>query len=70
MFKTIILQPSLKSICIRSQSFSREGRRNQGRLQKRVELCINASLYMSESIGIIGEVTICFQALVWGNNFN
>lgn len=70
MFKTIILQPSLESICIRSQSFTSEGRRNQGHLQKRAELCINASLYMSESFGIIAEVTTCFQALVWGNHFN
>lgn len=70
MFKTIILQPSLKSICIRSQSFTSEGGRNRGHLQKRVELCINTSLYMSESTGIIGEVKICSQALVWSNNFN
>lgn len=70
MFKTMILKPSLKSICIRSQFFTSEGRKNQGHLRKGAELCINASLYMSESVGIIGEVTICFQALVWGNNFN
>lgn len=67
MFKTTILQPSLKSICIRSQSFTSEGRRSQGHLQERVGLCINTSLYMSESIG---EVPVCFQALVWGNGFH